>query len=263
MALDIQRTLDFGSARKIINLPDGTTAQEPATVAQLNAAIEGLKNKDPARVSTQSNINLASPGATIDGVTLANGDRVVVRLQTAGAENGIYIFNGSATAMTRSLDASTLVELTNALIPVSEGTDATKSFRQTVSSGTLGITALIWVTFGTLATAATETSSGILKLATQVLTDGGTDDATAVTPLKLKSSIYGTRKYDTTIGDGTSTSYTVTHNLATRDVIVQIYRNSGNYDVVLAEIQKTSINALTILFDTAPASNAYRVSIRA
>jgi len=263
MALDIQRTLDFGNARKIINLPDGTNAQDPVTFAQLSSAIEGLKNKDPARVSTQSNINLATPGATIDGVTLISGNRVLVRSQTAGAENGLYIFNGSAAAMTRSLDASTFTELENALVPIAEGTDTTKNFRQTVTGGTLNTTTITWTAFGTGATAASESTSGILKLATQVLTDGGTDDLTAVTPLKLKTSIYGTRKYDATIGDGTATSYTIAHNLGTRDIQVQISRNSGNYDTVLAEIQRTSTNSITILFDTAPAANAYRVSIRA
>ena len=39
MAIDVQRTLDFGNTRKIINLPDGVNAQDPATVAQLNAAV--------------------------------------------------------------------------------------------------------------------------------------------------------------------------------------------------------------------------------
>jgi hypothetical protein len=71
MAVDVQRTLDFGNARKIINLPDGVNPQDPATVAQLNSAIEGLAWKDSVRVSTQGNLNLASPGATIDGVTMA------------------------------------------------------------------------------------------------------------------------------------------------------------------------------------------------
>ena len=263
MAIDVQRTLDFGNARKIINLPDGTNSQDPATVAQLNAAIEGLKNKDPVRVSTQSNINLSAPGATIDGVTMANNDRVLVRSQTAGAENGIYIYNGALTLMTRSLDASTFTELVNALVPVSEGTDASKNFRQTVSTGTIGTTSQTWVAFGTGAIAASEAAAGVVELATQAETDAGTDDARAITPLKLKTSVFGTRKYQANIGDGAATSYTVTHNFNTIDVEVQLIRNSGNYDTVLTEIQRTSVNAVTIVFDTAPAANAYRVLIKA
>jgi hypothetical protein len=55
----------------------------------------------------------------------------------------------------------------------------------------------------------------------------------------------------------------VTHNFNTRDVEVEVYRNSGNYDTVLVEVQRTSVNAVTLLFDTPPASNAYRVLVRA
>lgn len=263
MAVDVQRTLDFGNARKIINLPDGTNPQDPATVAQLNSAVEGLAWKDSVRVSTQSNVNLASPGATVDGITMASGDRVLVRAQTAGAENGIYSWNGAAVAMTRSLDCSTAAELEQAITTVEEGTNAGASYRQTVVNATLGTTPLAWVAFGTSAGAASETSSGIIEIATQAETDAGTDDARAITPLKLASSPHAAHKYAANIGDGSATSYVVTHNFNTRDVVVEVLRNSGNYDTVLAEVQRTSVNAVTILFDTAPASNAFRVLVRA
>ena len=45
--------------------------------------------------------------------------------------------------------------------------------------------------------------------------------------------------------------------------IVEIYRNSGTFDTVLAEIQRTTVNALTILFDVAPTLNQFRVLVRA
>ena len=261
MAVDVQRTLDFGNTRKIINLPDGVNPQDPATVSQLNAAVEGIAWKDSVRVSTQANLTLASPGATIDGITMVSNDRVLVRAQTAGAENGIYIWNGAAVPMTRSLDASTAAELEQAVTTVEEGTNAGTSYRQTVVNATLGTTTLTWTVFGQSAAAASETSSGILELATQAETDAGTDDVRAVTPLKLATSIFASKKYATNIGDGSATSYVVTHNLGTRDVDVSVYRNSGNYDEVLVEIQRTSINTITILFDTAPAAAAYRVRI--
>ena len=70
MAIDVQRTMDFGGVRRITNLPNGASAQEPATVAQLNAAIEGIAWKDSCRVSTQANVTLSGPGATIDGITM-------------------------------------------------------------------------------------------------------------------------------------------------------------------------------------------------
>lgn len=261
--LDIQRTMDFGNLRKIINLPNGTNPQDPATVSQLNSAVEGLSWKDSVRVSTQGNISLASPGASIDGITMVASDRVLVRAQTTASENGIYIWNGAAVAMTRSLDASTFDELERATVPVEEGTNADSTFRQTVVNGTIGSTSAIWSAFGTGAGAASETSAGVAELATQAETDAGVDDLRIVTPAKLANSPYATKKFNANIGDGSATSYAVTHNLNTRDVEVEVYRNGGNFDTVLVEYQRTSVNAITVIFDTAPAANAFRVLVRA
>jgi hypothetical protein len=263
MAIDVQRTLDFGGVRKIINLPDGTNPQDPATVAQLNAAVEGIAWKDSVRVSTQGNLNLAAPGATIDGITMASADRVLVRSQSTASENGIYIWNGAATPMTRSLDASTAPELEQAVVTVEEGTNAGVTYRQTAVNFTLGSGSVAWTQFGTSAGAASETSAGIAELATQAETDAGTDDLRIVTPLKLATSVWGTRKFGANIGDGSATSFALTHNFNTYDVTVEIFRNSGNRDTVLAEVQRTSLNQVTVVVDTAPSASALRVIIRA
>ncbi|TAN71618.1 MAG: hypothetical protein EPN17_01010 [Methylobacter sp.] len=263
MATSVLSTLNFENSARIINLPNGINPQEPATVAQLDSAIEGLAWKTNSRVSTQGNIDLATPGAAIDGITLVSGDRVLVRAQTVGAANGIYIWNGAAIAMTRSLDCSTAAELKQAITTIEEGTNGGTSYRQTVVGATLETTDLIWTTFGTGVGAASETSPGVAELATQAETDAGADDSRVVTPLKLASSVFASRKHNAIIGDGAATSYTVTHNFNTRDVEVEVYRNSGNYDTVLVNVQRTSVNAITLLFDVAPTSNAFRVMIKA
>lgn len=69
-----------------------------------------------------------------------------------------------------------------------------------------------------------------------------------------------TRKYTSNVGNGTATTYTLTHNLGTRDVIVQIMDNT-TYEVVIADVVMATTNTVTITFATAPASNAYRVVI--
>jgi len=263
MSVDVQRSLDFGTARKILNLPDPTSAQDAATKAYVDSAIEGVAWKDSSRVSTQGNLNLASPGAAIDGIAMVANDRVLVRVQTTASENGIYIWNGAAVAMTRSLDMNVAAEVEQAITTVEEGTNAGVSYRQTAVNVTLGTTSLAWTVFGSSSGAASETSAGIAELATQAETDTGTDDARIVTPLKLATSVWGTRKFNANFGDGAATSFVITHNFNTFDVEVEVFRNSGNRDTVLCEIQRTSVNAVTLVFDTAPASNAYRVMVRA
>lgn len=263
MAIDVQRTLDFGNARKAINLPDPTSAQDAATKSYVDSAVEGLAWKDSCRVATQANINLASPGTTVDSIALASGDRVLVRAQTAGAENGIYIWNGAAVTMTRAIDANTAGELEQAVSSVEEGTSAGVTFRQSVVNTTLGVTALIWGTFGASVPPATSSTSGTVVLASQAEVDAGSEASKVVTPDTLKGSPWATQKYNSNVGDGSATSYVITHNLNSRDVEVEVYRNSGNYDTVLVEIQRTSVNSITLLFDTAPAANAYRVMVRA
>jgi hypothetical protein len=261
MAREQRRTLDFLSATRIVNLPDGVGAQEPATVAQLNAAIEGINWKDSVRVSTQANLGLAAPGATIDGITMVSGDRFLARSQTAGAENGIYIWNGAATPATRSLDMNIAAEVEQATTTVEEGTNAGVTYRQSVVNVTLGTTTLTWTTFGSSAGAASETSAGIAELATQAETDAGTDDLRIVTPLKLATSVFASKKFNATVGDGSATSYVITHNLNTRNLTVVVYRATGNFDEVDAEVQHTTVNSITLIFDVAPTAAQFNCFI--
>lgn len=259
----ILHDLDLNGVSRITNLLDGVSSQDAVTVAQLNAAVEGLAWKDSVRVATQSNLNLAAPGATIDGVTMALNDRVLVRSNTSQSENGIYIWNGAATAMTRAPDTSTAGELEQAVTSVEEGTSANATFRQTTVNFTLGVGNVVWVSFGLATPAASETTPGILEIATQGETDAGTDDATAITPLKLANYAGRAKRYATTFGDGAATSYIITHNLNTADVNVFIKETGGSKRQVEAEVRETSVNSITLLFNAAPAINAFRVVVTA
>lgn len=258
MAKAVHSNLDFQNVVRILNLPDGVGAQEPATVAQLNAAVEGLAWKDSCRVSTQANLNLASPGASIDGVTMVAGDRVLVRSQTAPAENGIYIWNGAAVAATRALDMSSAAELEQAVTTVEEGTSAGTTWRQTAVNLTLGTTAVAWTAFGVVAPPASETTAGIAEVATQAETDALALDTVFITPQKLGAWSDRRKKVAANVGDGSATQYDVTHNFNTRDVTVEIYRNSGNFDSVDVEVGRPSVNAVRLIFAAAPTSNQFR-----
>jgi hypothetical protein len=69
------------------------------------------------------------------------------------------------------------------------------------------------------------------------------------------------KKVSASIGDGSATTYTVTHNFNTRDVVVRVFPNSGEYDDVEVDVQRTSVNAVTLVFASAITVNAYRVVV--
>ena len=261
MARKFFTDLDLQSVSKVINVPTPTAAGDAVPKSYVDSAVEGLAWKDSARVGTQSNINLASPGATIDGVTMASQDRVLVRNQSTQSQNGIYVWNGAAAALTRSLDASTFAELEQAIITVEEGTDAGTTWRQTQINGVIDTNNVIFSSFAAAAPAASETTAGIAEIATQAEVDAGTDDARIITPLKLATWSGRIRKYAASFGDGSATSYVITHNFNTRDVTVVVFPNSGTYDDVEVDVGRTSVNAVTLVFATAPSSNAYRVVV--
>lgn len=261
MAKQILSDLDFNSAARIVNLPDPTLAQHPATKAYVDSAVEGLAWKDSVRVASVSNITLSGPGATIDGVTMAANDRVLVKDQLTQSQNGLYIWNGAAVSMTRAADASTFAELEQAVVTVEEGTSAGSTFRQTQVNGTIDTNNIIWASFGTSAASASETTAGVAELATQAETDTGTDDLRIVTPLKLGNWSGRKRKFTQTFGDGSATTFNIDHNFNTRDVTVEVYRNSGNYDSVLCDVTRPSVNRVTLTFAAAPAASAFNVVI--
>lgn len=260
MAKKIFTDFDFQSVSKVINLPAPSSNGDAATKSYVDSLVEGLAWKDSCRVATQANLNLSSPGATIDGITMVSQDRVLVRSQTTASENGIYVWNGAAVAMTRSLDANTFPELEQAVTSVEEGTSANTSYRQDQVNGTLGSSTINWVTFGVSAPSASTTTAGVVRLATQTEVNTGTDATIAVTPSTLANWSGRIKKYAVSIGDGTSTSYTVTHNLASLDVNVTVFANSTG-DEVITDVTHATTNTLTIVFASAPASNAYRVVV--
>jgi hypothetical protein len=262
MSIPVSQKLDFGNARRITNLAPAAAAGEAVVYEQLQAAIENIAWKDDVRVMSTANVTVASPGAAIDGVTLAAGDRVGLKNQTSQPENGIYIWNGAAVPMTRALDASTFDELESAVVTVSEGTaNGGSTWRQTQVNGVIGTNNVVWTSFGTSAPAASETVAGIAEIATQAETDTGTDDVRVITPLKLANWSLRPKRFSSTYGDASATSILVTHNLGTDDTEVYVRETGGSKRMIICEVQHTSTNSVTLVFDTAPALNSIRCTV--
>jgi hypothetical protein len=115
----------------------------------VDAAIVGLSWKQPVRAATTANITL-SGAQTIDTVPVVDGDRVLVKDQTAQADNGIYIVG---TPWTRSPDADTYDEMVSAMVFVESGGLAGAAFYCPIQpGGTLGVTAITWSNFSVAGT---------------------------------------------------------------------------------------------------------------
>lgn len=241
----------------------GSTAVGELVVhEQLTALAEGISWKDNVRVATQSNTNLSSPGATVDGITMVANDRVLVKAQTSQPENGIYIWNGSAVAMTRALDASTFDEIESAIVPVDEGTNAGTSWRQTQVNGVIGTNNVIWTAFGSTAPNASETVAGLIEIATQAEVNAGASATLAVTPNYLANWTGAAFRYAVAFGNGSATQYDITHNLGSSDVLVEVRETGGNQETVICQVRRTTANVVRLNFNTAPTSNQYTAIIK-
>jgi|TARA_R100000030_G_scaffold96536_1_gene84757 hypothetical protein len=128
----------------------GFGATSLATKEYVDAVKTGLDFKDSVRVASTANVDESSAPAAIDGVTLSSGDRVLLKNQSTGSENGIYVFNGSGSAMTRATDADADAEVTSGLyVFVEAGTvnSDTGFVLTTDGSITVGSTALTFTQF--------------------------------------------------------------------------------------------------------------------
>lgn len=130
----------------LTNLLDPVSDQDAATKIYVDNIAQGLDVKASVVAATTANITL-SGAQTIDGQSIVAGNRVLVKNQTAPAENGIYV--ASNTSWSRSSDADTWSELISAYTFVETGsTYADTGWVCTVNAGgTLGTTPVTWSQF--------------------------------------------------------------------------------------------------------------------
>lgn len=139
--------LDLNNQR-IIDLADPVNPQDAATKAYVDATRQGLVVKDAVRAASTANIATLSGLLTIDGIVLADGDRVLVKDQTTASQNGIYV--ASAGSWTRATDFDQSADIgSGAFTFVEEGTINADSGWVLTTDGviTLGTTALAFVQF--------------------------------------------------------------------------------------------------------------------
>jgi hypothetical protein len=255
--------VSFGN-HKITNVATPTSPADAATyqfvLDQIQASATGISVKTPVRVVMEANFNVTAGGTTtIDGVSVVAGDRVLLVGQTDPIQNGVYVVASGAWSRPATEDETT--ELKGAMWLVNEG--ATRAGTQWIvnnaTAPTVGVDGIVIVQFG--AVVAYTASNGVQKVGNdfraQVVAGGGI--STGVSGLQVDTTIVA-RKFSSTIGDGSTTAITVTHNLGTRDVVVSVRDVATNSGAFVDWVANTT-NQVTITFLNAPASNSFRVTV--
>jgi hypothetical protein len=282
---------------KLTNVATPSADTDAANKGYVDSVAQGLDTKASVVAATTTNGTLATAfanGEVVDGVTLATNDRILIKNQTDATANGIYTVNASG-APTRSADMNAGSEFPSAYVFVEQGTvNADTGWVCTNNAPvTLGTTNIVWTQFsgagtytanngvlltGSVFSFAPESGKGLqtssngaaIKLATtsglNVSSDLAVGAGLGISVLTNTVAVDTTvvvRKYAASVGDGSATSYTVTHNLNTRDVIVTVYDNSSPYAEVITDVAHTTADTVTIAFSVAPTTNQYRVVVHA
>lgn len=111
---------------------------------------------------------------------------------------------------------------------------------------------------------ATSTDKGIIRIATQSEVNSGSSNSTAVTPATLVSYVqaqFTSSGHGANIGDGTSTSFDISHGLGTKDVLVDVFDDSTGDEVGVGK-RRTTNNSVRILVNEPLTNNELRVVIK-
>jgi hypothetical protein len=248
---------------KITGLGDPVADTDAANKRYADGIAAGLAWKDSVRAASTGPLTISTgvnAGDVIDGVTLATGDRVLLKDQTAPAENGIYV---TAASPARSLDADAAAEIVNASVWVEEGTANAESgwVMTTAPPITLGTTALAWVRFSGLGQITA--GAGMTQTSNTLDVVGGTGmvaNANDVAVLRTDTNGRVPLKFAQTFGDGAATSYNIDHNLNSLDVLTQVFKVSTGA-MVDPDITVSTVNRVILGFTVAPTSNELRAVV--
>ena len=165
MALKFGNGIDLVN-QKIINVADPTNATDAVNKQYADALTRSLSWKASVRAASTAAGTLASdfePTDMLDGIELVEGDRILLKNQAAGEENGIYVVQASG-APARATDADTALKLKGATVTVQEGTvNEDKVYRLITDNVTLDTTALTWTEIGGGGTSYSADNQGITE----------------------------------------------------------------------------------------------------
>ena len=241
------------------------TAGNGLTLTGTSFAIDTAVTVDVNSEQTLSNKTLTSPevtglyfadtGFVVEGTDDAHETTVVFTDPTE--DRTITFKNGTGTvAFTTDIPSNT-----DGLTEGSSNLYFTNERAEDAVGGILTDTATVDLTYtDNGASAGTITADVVLKSSDSYLSSasGLAVDISALESKLVTDSF--TKKVTANVGNGTNTSFAISHNLGTRDITVNVYSNAS-YDTVETDVVRTDANTVTISFTVAPTSDAYRVVI--
>lgn len=242
-----------------IGLPDDVTITDDLNVGgDLTVTGDLTVNGTVTSVNTET-VNIADNMVLLNSnVTGSPTENAGIEVERGTSANVQLRWNESTDKWQVTEDGTNYVNIALAgdSITTSQITDFTEASQDVVGgmvSGSNSLSVSYNDTAGTLSLDTTLASTSYLSK-----TSGLAVDISAV-ETKLVTDGF-TKKVSANVGNGTNTSFAITHNLGTRDVVVNVYDNSL-YDTVETDVIRTDNNTVTITFTVAPAVDAYRVVI--
>jgi hypothetical protein len=114
----------------ITGLGTPSSSSDAATKNYVDDVVAGLRTRIVCRAASTANVNIASElenGDVLDGVTLVTGNRVLLKNQTSGLENGIYTVVSTGAA-SRDTEYDVIGELAGQMVIIQEGTANADTF---------------------------------------------------------------------------------------------------------------------------------------
>ena len=251
-ANEITVTYNDGAGTITLSQPDDVTVGGVLTVTG-NLIVNGTTTTVNSTTTTVDDPIFTLGGDTAPGSD-DNKDRgIEFRYHTGSAAKvGYFGYDDSTGYFTYIPDATNNTEVFSG----TQGTISVLAYNigaNTVLSGT---------TLGSTIVTSSLTAVGTIATGTWAATDvavahGGTGASTAAA---ARTNLGATTKVTGTIGDGSATAIAVTHSLGTDDVVVEVY-DASNKETVVCDVDRTSTDAVTLTFASAPASNAYKVVV--
>ena len=276
---DAEADVDFGS-NKLTSVANGTASTDGVNLGQVQTLIAGVGVfKGGYNADTGLTTDLGADNGSLDGasnIALDLGDFFVVT--TAGTafysetlEVGDLIFaNQDISASSSPAQTVYTVVIQDQNVAGAGATDgATQKGVAGFDSGNFGVTANGFVTLDNTGVSAGSYGGASKSLSATVTAKGLlsslSEQAIAITASQVtdfcsavSTCIAANEQYSADIGGAASIA--VTHNLGTRDVMVQLYDNS-TYDTVYADVTRNTTNQVTVDFTTAPSANDIRILI--